>query len=119
MRRQVGHLDAWAPGHGEAFEAQVRGDLRPCFVVRTATGVFAYLNVCAHRNQPVLVDDQACDDSGLVECRAHGAKYVAETGECIKGPCIGARLVPVPLEVEDGVVYAVDDDAVDDSMYAE
>lgn len=117
-RRLVCSLDALAIGDGLGFEGCVRGELRPCFVVRTGEGVFAFLNVCAHRNQPVLTDRRALDEDGLVECRAHGAKYDPATGECLKGPCVGARLVAVPVEIEDGTVVAVDDDAVDDSVYA-
>lgn len=94
----------------------MRGELRPCFVVEGADGPAAYVNVCAHRNQPVVVDDTPVED-GLVECRAHGAFYRPETGECVEGPCVGAHLVPVTLRVREGEVFVVDDDAVDDSIY--
>lgn len=117
--RRIAVLAELSPGEGRMFEAWVRGELRSCFLVRTPDGVHAFLNVCAHRNQPVVVSEDACDREGLVECRAHGAKYVPQTGECVEGPCVGARLVPVALTVEDGVVYALDDDTVDDSIYAE
>lgn len=100
------------------FDAFVRGQLRPCFAVLSETGPAAYLNVCAHRNQPVVVDAHPFED-GLLECRAHGAFYRPDTGECVEGPCIGARLVSVPLRVEGSLVSAIDDDAVDDSIYAE
>ena len=117
MRRVVCDIEALDDGQAVAFEAWVRGELRPCFAVLTAEGPRGYLNVCAHRNQPVVVDATPFTD-GLVECRAHGAFYRPETGECVEGPCVGARLVPVPLEVEGRAVHAVDDDAVDDSFYA-
>lgn len=116
MERRVCEEEALRQGAAVQFEAWVRGQLRPCFAVAGADGPAAYLNVCAHRNQPVVVDDEPVEN-GLVECRAHGAFYLPETGECVEGPCVGARLVPVPLRVRDGVVYALDDDAVDDSVY--
>lgn len=118
MERRVCEEQALRQGAAVVFEAWVRGEMRPCFVVATAHGPAAYLNVCAHRNQPVVIDDEPVEN-GLVECRAHGAFYEPETGECVEGPCVGARLVPVPVRVRDGVVYALDDDAVDDSIYAD
>lgn len=117
--RRIARMDELRAGEGRPFEAWVDGEVRSCVLVRTPNAVVAFVNVCAHRNQPVVVNEDACDADGLVECRAHGAKYVPETGECVEGPCVGARLTPVPLVVEDGVVYAVDDDRVDDSVYAQ
>jgi len=105
-------------GGAVAFEAIVRGEPRPCVAVRQASGeVAAFVNICAHRNQPVVVDQVPFDEAGLLECRAHGAKYAPDTGLCVEGPCEGARLVPVQLVVRLGVVWAVDDDMVDDSIY--
>jgi nitrite reductase/ring-hydroxylating ferredoxin subunit len=109
------------PGGAEPFEAFVRGELRPCIVVRRPSddGPFAFVNICAHRNQPVVVDGAPFDAQGRIECRAHGAIYEASSGECVAGPCVGARLLLVPIHEHDGVLFAEDDDVVDDSAYAE
>jgi nitrite reductase/ring-hydroxylating ferredoxin subunit len=117
--RRLGPEATLAPGEGLFFEAFVRGELRPCFAVRAPAGLRAFLNVCAHRNQPVATETLPFDGDGLLECRAHGAKYDPADGLCVAGPCVGARLVSVPLVVEDGQLFALDDDAVDDSMYAD
>lgn len=118
--------DALAPGEARFFDGWVRGELRPCFAVGLPQGgAAAFVNVCAHRNRPVLVAEgpEAVESHGagalpVVECTAHGAIYDAATGECVEGPCVGAQLIPVPLEIRDDGVFAVDDDAVDDSIYA-
>jgi nitrite reductase/ring-hydroxylating ferredoxin subunit len=67
----------------------------------------------------VVVNDHPFDDDQLVECRAHGAHYEPRTGLCVRGPCVGARLVEVTVEQVGEDLYAVDDDTVDDSIYEE
>lgn len=118
MGRFICDIEELTDGRAVVFDAYVRGELRPCFAVLSDEGPAAYLNVCAHRNQPVVVDEYPVED-GLVECRAHGAFYRPDTGECVEGPCVGAFLVPVRVHVADGKVSVMDDDAVDDSVYAE
>ncbi len=103
-------------GGAVRFEAVVAGDRRDCVVVRTAAGVSAFVNLCAHRRQPVVVDDRPFDDAGRLECRAHGALYEPAGGLCVEGPCMGARLAVVPIREEDGSLW-VEDDPVDDSVY--
>jgi nitrite reductase/ring-hydroxylating ferredoxin subunit len=117
--RRLTVVEALPPGGALFFEALVRGVERPCVAVGTPRGPRAFLNVCAHRNQPVVVDDRPFDEAGLLECRAHGAKYAPDSGECIEGPCVGARLVPVALLEQNGALFIVDDDVVDDSVYAD
>ncbi len=99
------------------FEALVAGEPRPCVALRTNTGLSAFVNLCAHRRQPVVVDDRPFDDKGRLECRAHGAFYDPATGACVEGPCVGARLVGVPVREEGGLLLVEDDDVVDDSVY--
>jgi nitrite reductase/ring-hydroxylating ferredoxin subunit len=125
QRRLLAPASALPAGEALAFTGLVRGEERPCFALRIATEggsparFGAYVNVCAHRNQPVVVDRLPFDPDGLVECRAHGARYEAATGECVEGPCVGAKLVPVTIECIDGQLYALDDDCVDDSIYGD
>ena len=123
-RRKV--AEGLAPGEARLFEARVNGELRPCFVVGLSDGgVAGFVNVCAHRNRPVLIDggpDVADRDEAtglpVVECTAHGAVYDAATGECVSGPCVGAALTPVEIVVDGDEVFVIDDDVVDDSIYA-
>jgi nitrite reductase/ring-hydroxylating ferredoxin subunit len=115
--RRLPDVPALPVGAAVFVEAWVRGERRDCVLVGTPGGPRGFLNVCAHRNQPVVVDGRPFDEEGRLECRAHGAKYDAETGLCVQGPCAGARLVPVPVELRDGACWVDDDDAVDDSAY--
>lgn len=117
--RRVAEVSALPVGGAQFVEAWVRGERRDCVLVGTAAGPRGFLNVCAHRNQPVVVDGRPLDEAGRLECRAHGAKYEAETGLCVQGPCVGARLVAVPVEVRENGLWIEDDDAIDDSAYAD
>jgi nitrite reductase/ring-hydroxylating ferredoxin subunit len=44
------------------------------------------------------------DKQGHLVCAAHGATFELEGGVCVAGPCRGAALRAVDVEVRDGVV---------------
>jgi nitrite reductase/ring-hydroxylating ferredoxin subunit len=71
------------------------------FVVRSGTEVHAYLNRCAHQALPLnmLPDRFLTHDGGLILCTAHGALFEKSTGYCVSGPCFGASLVRVAVQV--------------------
>jgi nitrite reductase/ring-hydroxylating ferredoxin subunit len=72
-----------------------------CFVVRTAGGVHAYVNRCAHMALPLnLVPDRfLTHDGSMILCTAHGAIFEKSTGYCVSGPCAGRTLGSVPVDV--------------------
>ena len=76
-------------------------------MVRHRGRVYGYVNRCAHIG--VEMDwrpGEFFDDSGLyLICATHGAVYRPETGECIAGPCRGARLEPLDVVELDGGIY--------------
>lgn len=77
------------------------------FVVRSGDSVFAYANVCPHARHPLdmLPDEFLAQDGGVIRCASHGALFTPDTGECIAGPCVGARLMSLALRLnEDGTV---------------
>jgi nitrite reductase/ring-hydroxylating ferredoxin subunit len=39
-------------------------------------------------------------DGRYLMCANHGATFEPATGECIWGPCVGAALQSVPLQIE-------------------
>jgi nitrite reductase/ring-hydroxylating ferredoxin subunit len=120
-RRKICAAGDLLPGHAVLFAGCVRGEERPCFVARPPEGSgapVAFLNVCAHRNQPVATGAPPFNEKGELECRAHGAVYDL-TGTCRGGPCVGAHLVPVEIVEEEGALWAIDDDLFDDSLYAQ
>lgn len=98
-------------GDGIRFEIRRGGETLPAFAVRHAGRVRAYLNRCAHIAleldwQPGRFFDA---DRNLLICSAHGAEYDPATGDCVAGPCRGARLVPVPVEERRGEVVLEED----------
>lgn len=117
MPLPIARVEELVPGGAVEFEAEVQGLRRSCVLLRIGDEIRAFVNVCAHRRQPVVVDAQPVRADGTIECEAHGAVYDARTGECREGPCVGARLLAVPLAFEAGEVFAADD-PVDDSAYA-
>lgn len=80
------------------------------FVVRKGTTVSAYVNSCPHIGTPLdWVPDRFMDPSGgYIMCASHGALFDIADGACIAGPCAGARLQRVPVEVRDGILTLAD-----------
>jgi nitrite reductase/ring-hydroxylating ferredoxin subunit len=76
------------------------------FLVRRGAQVYAYRNRCPHASvnlewQP----HQFLDLTGhFILCANHGALFRFEDGFCLRGPCAGQRLTPVPVHVEQGRV---------------
>lgn len=78
---------------------------RSILVTRARGAIRAYRNECRHLPIPL--------DGGLGQmpageelvCVTHGARFRAEDGLCVAGPCEGRSLHPVEIEVQGGVVY--------------
>lgn len=70
--------------------------------------VFAYVNRCCHISLSMdWVDNHFfTEDKRYLICANHGATYEPATGECIWGPCFGAFLQGVPLEISRGKILA-------------
>lgn len=96
-------------GDGMRFVVTLDGVSRDAFVVRYRGRPYAYINSCRHETLPLDFGDahffdEACD--ALVCCH-HGARYQPETGECVAGPCLGARLTALTIEERDGALWCV------------
>ncbi len=76
------------------------------FVVRTAEGIRAYVNRCAHLAYPLnyLEDFFFSYDGRHIECFVHGALFEKHSGLCIAGPCMGQSLAKIPIVIEAGEV---------------
>jgi nitrite reductase/ring-hydroxylating ferredoxin subunit len=92
------------------IEAQFDGnDAESLILHREGDAVRAWLNVCPHAGRRL---DWAPgrflkDKQGHLVCAVHGATFELQGGECIAGPCRGAALRTIPVEVRDGVVRLV------------
>jgi PAT family beta-lactamase induction signal transducer AmpG len=77
------------------------------FVVRDASGVYAYRNICPHQSRPLNWSPTGfmTKDRSQIMCSAHGAVFEIATGKCVDGPCVGAGLRPLEVRVVDGMVW--------------
>ncbi|CAN0529330.1 unnamed protein product [Laminaria digitata] len=61
-------------------------------VVRSRVGLAAYWNVCQHIPVPLDSGCGALPPGDDLVCLTHGARFRADDGYCIAGPCSGTRL---------------------------
>ncbi len=79
-------------------------------LIDTADGIEAWLNRCMHFRHIGLDKGSGAEyRDGEIVCTNHGAMFEADTGYCTFGPCEGARLDDVTIEVEDGHVKLTDE----------
>jgi nitrite reductase/ring-hydroxylating ferredoxin subunit len=75
-------------------------------LVRQRDAVHAYVNRCPHAGHPLNLrpHEFLTPDRSLIVCNSHGALFEIATGYCVDGPCAGARLRRIPVEVRAGYV---------------
>ena len=94
-------------GHSRGFDP-LREGRDTMFVVRRGTRVYGYRNACPHYDFARMAwkkDEFLNGDRSRIMCAAHGALFRVEDGLCEIGPCLGAALTSVPLEVRDGAIW--------------
>ena len=71
----------------------------------------AAINICPHRGTSLdWQPGEVFEESGLyLICATHGAMFDPDTGLCIAGPCVGAQLQKLPVQVVDGRVELISD----------
>lgn len=94
-------------GHTLKFRFKAEGIDREGFLARVQGALVAYENVCRHLPLPLDCGDGRFfeSDNERFVCRNHGAVFEPLTGKCVHGPCVGASLKKLPVEVNDGVVW--------------
>ena len=72
-------------------------------LLRRGRQLYSYHNACPHQGRPMnwATDQFLINDQGLLVCAHHGASFEIESGHCVAGPCAGAELRSVELEVVD------------------
>lgn len=94
-------------GDAVTFEVLEWGQTAPAFALRHDKAPVAYLNRCAH--VPAEMDWQPGKfwdmDKRFIVCSIHGALYDPPNGQCVSGPCRGARLQAIRLVENAGQVY--------------
>jgi nitrite reductase/ring-hydroxylating ferredoxin subunit len=103
MSKTIGELSALEGAEAIKTRAPVGagGAETECFIVRTASGVAAYVNVCPHMGARLDAGTgKFLDAAGQqIMCRFHRALFDVETGTCIGGPCLGRQLQRIDVVV--------------------
>ena len=102
-------LDAIEDGGLAEVEGTVDGDAESLILHRDGGQVRGWFNVCPHAGRRLdWAPAKFLRSDGLLVCAAHGASFELGSGACVAGPCRGASLRAVVLEVRDGGVYIAD-----------
>lgn len=107
MRREpLCRADTIAEGKGRSFRLGTGANQLAAFLIRSGGVLRGYINSCPHVGTPLdWLPDRFFDRNGEhLLCGTHGALFRPEDGLCVRGPCIGKRLAPAPISIEDGVV---------------
>jgi nitrite reductase/ring-hydroxylating ferredoxin subunit len=100
-------LSALPHGEPQACDGVVDGDAEPLILLRDGDQVRVWLNICPHAGRRL---DWAPgrflrSKTGELVCAVHGATFETQGGRCVAGPCVGASLRAVAVEVRDGAVW--------------
>ena len=108
MEIRVPGVTGLAHGEARTFEYHQDDEVRQGFVLRVQDGFVAYRNLCRHWSVDL---DMGSGNfwsirSQTIECKTHGARYDADSGVCVAGPCLGAQLEKflVRLDGDDALV---------------
>ena len=96
-------------GQGIRFTIVLDGVQRDAFAVRYRGAVHAYVNTCRHQGLTLDFGDAHFFDEeyDALVCCHHGARYHPDSGVCFDGPCEGAALTALAVEVRDGALWCV------------
>ena len=83
------------------------GGFAGLFAVRQAGAVHVYVNSCPHLGVPLdwMPDRFLSADGSRIICATHGAEFRIADGVCLQGPCHGAALEPVLIQINGGTVF--------------
>jgi nitrite reductase/ring-hydroxylating ferredoxin subunit len=107
-RRLIGRVGELAHANSKKFTLRCGGSSVEAMLINFEGEYFAYVNRCRHVGISMdWVDNQFFTENGrYLMCANHGATYEPKTGECVWGPCVGASLEGVPLEIEGEKIFA-------------
>lgn len=94
---------------GGAFGAEIPSSTGGFAVILTRRGerVVAFHNECPHAGRRLdWAPGKFLVEGSLLVCAAHGATFALDTGAGVGGPCRGAGLKSIAVQVVDGDVVA-------------
>lgn len=100
---------SWPDGSTKKFTWKEKGKNREGFVIRQGEAYHAYVNLCRHLPISLdLNDNQFLSHDGKhLQCHMHGALYEIDSGLCVGGPCLGARLFKLEVEEEESQLVII------------
>jgi nitrite reductase/ring-hydroxylating ferredoxin subunit len=103
-------LEEIPDGTGRGFPP-AQGGFTGLMAIRQGDAVHIYVNACPHIGTPLDWTPHRflSADGRRIVCATHGAEFQIADGVCVRGPCLGDSLEPVPVEIRDGVIYVPHD----------
>ena len=94
--------DTLAPGRTATFRLNRQGKAIDGFIVNVNGSYHAYVNRCPHAGTTLDLwpNEFMTDDGRFLICSTHGAVFEQHTGLCVEGPCPGARLETLTVELD-------------------
>lgn len=104
----VARLNELSHGMTKKFRLRCKGKTIEGLLLSYEGNILAYVNRCCHIPLSMdWVDNHFfTEDKRYLICANHGATYEPATGECVWGPCFGAFLRGLPVEVSRGKIRA-------------
>jgi nitrite reductase/ring-hydroxylating ferredoxin subunit len=88
-----------------AVNVDIDGENESILIYRDEAMLAAYLNICPHAGRRLdYAPGKFLMQDGDLVCAAHGASFRLDTGECLGGPCKGASLKSIAIELIDNTV---------------
>lgn len=80
-------------------------------VFQSDDGPIAWRNSCPHQGRSLnyAPDEFLFTGEGRLVCPHHGAVFELSSGACLDGPCKGAALTPVAIQLRDGEIWLEDE----------
>lgn len=92
------------------FSMRRDGETAEGILLREGGTVVAWHNYCQHwTDVPLDRGDGATIRDGELLCGRHGATFETDSGDCTHGPCEGAALDPIEIDVRDGDVFLAEE----------
>jgi nitrite reductase/ring-hydroxylating ferredoxin subunit len=106
-RKRLARVTDLAEGMTIKFEFTRAGGRIQGFIACYQGQLIAFENRCQHL--PLPLDDGEglffTPDGRHLRCRNHGALFEPLSGQCVRGPCEGASLRRLSIEVSKGTVW--------------
>ncbi len=100
---RIGNIDDFA----DNSTANIQVDYLEILVVKREGELLLYQNKCPHTQDTLdpMGGSVMSEDGSLIHCQRHAAESIADTGECVAGPCMGEHLEPIAFTLSNGDIY--------------